>query len=145
MPRSDWGDYSLPETLTPALAGVRRLLLVSGNDLGNRVAQHCAVIEAAKAAGVELIAYTSVLRADTSTLPIADEHKATEELLRSSRIPYVLLRNGWYIENYTERLAMPLALGAFIGAARDGRIAAATRADYAAAAVSVLTTDAEGI
>jgi uncharacterized protein YbjT (DUF2867 family) len=100
------GDYSVPETLAPALAGVKRLLLVSGSDLGNRVDQHRAVIEAAKAAGVGLIAYTSVLRADTSTLPIADEHKATEELFRGSGIPYVLLRNGWYIENYTERLAM---------------------------------------
>ena len=135
------GDYSAPETLAPALAGVKRLLLVSGSDVGKRVDQHRAVIEAAKAAGVELIAYTSVLRADSSTLPIADEHKASEELLRGSGIPFVLLRNGWYIENYTERLEMPLAHGAFLGAARDGRIAAATRADYAAAAVAVLTTD----
>jgi NAD(P)H dehydrogenase (quinone) len=99
------------------------------------------VIEAAKAAGVELIAYTSVLRADTSTLLITAEHKATEELLRGSGIPYILLRNGWYIENYTERLATPLALGALFGAARDGRIAAASRADYAAAAITVLTMD----
>ena len=109
-------------------------------DLGKRVEQHRAVIEAAKEAGVELIAYTSLLRSDTSTLPIAGEHKATEELLRGSGVPYVLLRNGWYIENYTDNLPMPLAHGAFIGAARDGRIAAATRADYAAAAVNVLTT-----
>ena len=137
------GDFSMPETLAPALAGVKRLLLVSGTDLGERVAQHRAVIEAAKAAGVELIAYTSVLRADITTLPMADEHRETEELLRNSGVPYVLLRNGWYIENYTERLAMPLATGAFVGAAGDGRIAAATRADYAAAAVRVLTTEGQ--
>src|SRR5271165_6889543 len=130
-----YGDYSLPETLAPALAGVKRLLLVSGSEIGHRTAQHRAVIEAAKAAGVTLIAYTSVLRADTTTLPIADEHRETEALLRHSGVPYVLLRNGWYIENYTERLAMPLATGAFVGAAGDGRIAAAARADYAAAAV----------
>jgi len=135
------GDYSVPETLAPALAEVKRLLLISGMDLGKRVEQHQAVIEAAKAAGVELIAYTSLLRADSSTLPIAGEHHATEKLLRDSGIPYVLLRNGWYIENYTDNLAMPLAHGAFIGAAWDGRIAAATRADYAAAAVNVLTTN----
>ena len=135
------GDYSAPETLAPALAGVERLLLISGMDLGKRVKQHRAVIEAAKAAGAELIAYTSLLRAGTSTLPIAGEHKATEELLRGSGVPYVLLRNGWYIENYTDNLGMALAHGAFIGAARDGRIAAATRADYAAAAVNVLTND----
>ena len=86
------GDYSEIQTLAPALAGVNRLLLVSGSDLGNRVAQHRAVIEAAKATGVELVAYTSVLRADTSTLPIAGEHKETEELLHGTGIPYVILR-----------------------------------------------------
>ena len=135
------GDYSEIQTLAPALAGVNRLLLVSGSDLGNRVAQHRAVIEAAKATGVELVAYTSVLRADTSTLPIAGEHKETEELLHGSGIPYVILRNGWYIENYTERLAAPLAQGAFAGSAGEGRIAPASRADYAAAAATVLATD----
>jgi NAD(P)H dehydrogenase (quinone) len=88
------GDYSDPQTLIPELADVNRLLLVSGTDLGKRVAQHRAVIEAAKAAGVELVVYTSVLRADTSTLPIAGEHKRTEELLRGAGIPYVILRNG---------------------------------------------------
>jgi NAD(P)H dehydrogenase (quinone) len=135
------GNYSVPETLASALVGVKRLLLVSATDLGKRFVQHRAVIEAAKAAGVELIAYTSVLRADSSTLPIAGEHKLTEELLRGSGIPYVILRNGWYIENYTDNLAMALSHGAFLGAAQDGRVAAASRADYAAAAVTVLTTD----
>ena len=135
------GDYSAPETLGPALAGVKRLLLISGMDLGQRVEQHRAVIEAAKSAGVELIAYTSLLRADVSTLPIAEEHRATEKLLRDSYVPSVLLRNGWYIENYTERLDMPLRFGAFVGTARDGRIAAAARADFAAAAVAVLTSE----
>ena len=135
------GDYSRPKTLAPALAGVKQLLLISGTDLGKRVEQHRAVIEAAKTAGVELIAYTSVLRAQSSTLPIAAEHLVTEELLQSSGIPFILLRNGWYIENYTERLEMPLAQGGFIGTAGNGPIAAASRADYAAAAVAVLTTD----
>ena len=100
------GDYSALGTLGPSLAGVKRLLLISGMDLGQRVAQHRAVIEAAEAAGVELIVYTSLLRADVSALPIAEEHRATEKLLRASKVPSVLLRNGWYIENYTERLAM---------------------------------------
>ena len=135
------GDYSALTTLGPSLAGAKRLLLISGMDLGQRVAQHHAVIEAAEAAGVELIAYTSLLRADVSTLPIAEEHRATEKLLRASKVPSVLLRNGWYIENYTERLAMNLAQGAFFGAARDGQIAAAARADFADAAVGVLTTE----
>jgi NAD(P)H dehydrogenase (quinone) len=135
------GDYAAPEMLVPALAGVERLLLVSGTDLGRRVDQHRAMIGVAKAAGVRLVLYTSVLRADSSTLPIAGEHAATEELLRGSGVPWVILRNGWYIENYTERLETPLTLGAFFGAARDGRIAAASRADYAAAAVAVLTME----
>ena len=135
------GDYDKPHTLAPALAGVKRLLLVSGMDMGRRVQQHRAVIEAAKAAGIELLAYTSVLRADSSTLPIAGEHKATEDLLHGSGLPYVILRNGWYIENYTERLAMPLQYGAFMGAAQNGRIAASSRDDYAAAAVAILTAD----
>lgn len=135
------GDYSVPKTLASALAGAKRLLLISGSDIGKRVEQHRAVIEAAEAAGVEFIAYTSVLRAHTSTLPVASEHKATEEILRAMGIPSVILRNGWYIENYSENLATPLARGAFIGVAGNGRIAAAGRADYAAAAVTVLTTD----
>jgi NAD(P)H dehydrogenase (quinone) len=142
--RARHGDYRTPETLASALAGVKRLLLVSGTDLGKRVDQHRAVIEAARTAGVERIAYTSVLRADTSTLPVADEHKVTEELLRGAGIPCVVLRNGWYVENYTDNLEAPLARGAFIGAAGDGRIAAASRADYAAAAVAVLTMDGHG-
>jgi NAD(P)H dehydrogenase (quinone) len=132
------GDYSAPDTLAPAFAGVKQLMLVSGSELGKRVEQHRAVIDAAKAAGVEFIAYTSVLRADRNTLPSATDHKATEEALRSSGMAHAILRNGWYIENYTERLALPLASGAFLGAARDGRIAAAARSDYAAAAVAVL-------
>ena len=135
------GDYSEPETLAPAPGGAKRLLLVSGSEVGRRVDQHGAVIEAAKAAGVALIAYTSLLRAESSTLPIADEHRATEDLLRGSGVPFVLLRNGWYIENYTERLDMPLAHGAFLGARGIAGVAAASRADYAAAAVAVLTTD----
>ncbi len=135
------GDYSVPDTLVPALTGVKRLLLISGNDLGQRVAQHRAVIDAAKAAGVEFIAYTSVLRADASSLPVATEHLETEKLLRKSGIPFVMLRNGWYVENYTENLASPLAHGGFLGAAKTGRIAAATRADYADAAAAVLTTE----
>jgi NAD(P)H dehydrogenase (quinone) len=111
--RVRYGDYSAPESLAPALAGVRSLLLISGTELGKRVEQHRAVIEAAKAAGVAQIVYTSVLRADVSTLPIAGEHRETETLLRGCGLTSVLLRNGWYIENYIERLATPLALGAF--------------------------------
>jgi len=135
------GDYSKPETLATALAGVDVLLLVSGSEVGQRVPQHAAVIEAAKAASVGRIAYISVTRADTSALVLAPEHKATEELVRASGLPFTVLRNNWYIENYTGGLADHLSRGGIVGAAGDGRIAAATRADFAAAAAAVLTGD----
>jgi NAD(P)H dehydrogenase (quinone) len=133
-------DYDRPETLVPALAGVERLLLISGNAVGARVAQHKAVIDAARESGVKLIAYTSILHADTSTIGLAEEHRQTEALLRESGVAFVLLRNGWYNENYTGALAPSVAHGAIIGAAGTGRIASATRADYAAAAAVALVS-----
>jgi NAD(P)H dehydrogenase (quinone) len=132
-------DYTQPGTLATALAGTGTLMFVSGSEAGQRLPQHRAVIDAAKAAGVTRIVYTSLLRADTSGLPLAPEHKATEELLRASGIPFTILRNSWYTENYTAQLLQYLQQGAITAAAGDGRIAAATRADYAAAAVAVLT------
>jgi NAD(P)H dehydrogenase (quinone) len=132
------GDYSRPETLPAALAQVDVLLLVSGNEAGQRVAQHAAVIDAAKAAGVGRIVYTGLLRADTSQIVLAPEHKATEKLLRSSGVTYTILRNGWYIENYTAQIGDFLARGAIVGAVGDGRVAAAARADYAAAAAAAM-------
>lgn len=132
-------DYSQPDTLTAAFAGVQKVLLISSSEVGQRVAQHRAVVEAARKAGVRLLAYTSILRADTSRLALAAEHKATEELIRASGLPFVFLRNGWYLENYTEHLAPALAQGAIVGSSGEGRISAAARADYADAAVEVLT------
>ncbi|MFB6393673.1 SDR family oxidoreductase [Polymorphospora lycopeni] len=132
-------DYDRPETLAAALAGTDRLLLVSGNELGQRLRQHGNVVEAARSAGVSLLAYTSILAADTTSVPLGPEHKATEDLVRASGLPYVLLRNGWYLENYD--LAGAVAQGVILGAAGEGRVSAATRADFAAAAVAVLTGD----
>ena len=134
-------DYDQPATLDAALAGVDRVLLISSNAMGRRVPQHRNVIDAARRAGVQLLAYTSVLRADRSKLVVADEHVATEVALRDSGVPSALLRNGWYTENYTVGIAPAVAHGAVLGSSGDGRISAATRADYAAAAVAVLTTD----
>jgi NAD(P)H dehydrogenase (quinone) len=136
-------DYNRPETLGPALFGVDKLLLISGNEVGRRVPQHKAVIDAAKAAGVTLIAYTSVLRADTSPLGVAEEHRQTEALLKASGVPFVLLRNGWYIENYTASIPTALQQGAILGSTGEGRIAAATRADYAEAAAATLTAQGD--
>jgi len=133
-------DYAQPATLGPALAGVETLLLISSSEIGQRVAQHRNVIEAARQAGVGRIVYTSLLHADSSPLDdLAAEHRATERMLAESGIPHTILRNGWYTENYTGSVKGALAGGAFIGSAGQGRISSATRADYAAAAAAVLT------
>ncbi|MEY4762230.1 MAG: Quinone oxidoreductase 2 [Pseudomonadota bacterium] len=133
-------DYDQPATLAAAFAGIDRLLLISGNAVGQRARQHQAVIDAAKAAGVKLIAYTSVLRADISQLGLAVEHKATENALAASGVRHVLLRNGWYLENFAGRALGGLATGAILTCAGDGKYAAATRADFAAATAIVLTS-----
>ncbi|MGY4965575.1 SDR family oxidoreductase [Streptomyces sp. 900105245] len=131
-------DYNAPETFDGLFSAGDRVLLISGNEFDKgRVRQHEVVIDAARAAGVALLAYTSApgsLRA-----ALADDHRATEEVLLASGLPYSLLRNGWYHENYTENLAPVLEHGAVVQAAGDGRISSASRADYAAAAVAVLT------
>lgn len=132
-------DYSQPGTLDPALAGFDTLLLISANELGKRAVQHRNVIQAARRAGVKRIVYTSLLRAATSPLDLAEEHRATEADLEESGIPHTILRNGWYTENYTNSIPGALAGGAFVGSAGEGRISSAPRADYAEAAVAVLT------
>lgn len=132
-------DYNDPASLDAAFEGATKVLLISSNDLGNRVPQHRNVIDAAVRAKVGLLAYTSLLHADRSTLALGAEHRATEEALRASGLPHTLLRNGWYIENYTVSLGGAVAHGALAGGAGEGRIAAAGRADYADAAAAVLT------
>ncbi|WP_438492753.1 SDR family oxidoreductase [Streptomyces asiaticus] len=132
-------DYNRPETLAGAFAAGDKVLLISGSEVGQRVPQHQAVIDAAKEAGVALLAYTSILGGPAADFSLADEHKVTEQAITDSGLPYVLLRNGWYNENYTENLSTVLEHGAVVGAAGEGRVASAARADYAAAAVAVLT------
>lgn len=134
-------SYEDKTALVQALRGVEKLLLISSSEVGQRAVQHHNVIEAAKEAGVKLIAYTSLLHADSSPLGLADEHIATEAMLKQSGIPFVLLRNGWYTENYLASVPPALQHGAFIGSAGEGKIASATRADYAAAAAKVMTLD----
>jgi len=131
-------DYTLPETLVASLQGVDKLLLISGNEIGQRLPQHKAVIAAAKQAGVKQIVYTSILHADSSPLSLAVEHLGTEVALKESGLIYTILRNGWYTENYTGSAKGAIGAGAFIGNAGDGKIASAARADYAEAASMVL-------
>jgi NAD(P)H dehydrogenase (quinone) len=135
------GDYEKPETLDEAFAGVDRLLLISSSEVGRRVSQHRNVIAAAKRAGVKLLAYTSLLHADASPLGLAGEHRETEAALRDLKVPFALLRNGWYTENYAASIPSSLTHGALFGAAGDGRIASAARADYAEAAAAVLSAN----
>ena len=136
-------DYERPQTLAAAFAGADKVLLISGSEIGRRVAQHTAAIDAAKAAGVGLLAYTSLLRADSATMLLAAEHQATERLIRDSGVPFTLLRHGWYTENYTAALAPALEHGAILGSCGEGRVASATREDYARADVAVLLADGQ--
>ncbi len=134
-------SYDDAESYDRALAGVDRLLLVSGTDFGSRVAQHTTVIRAAERAGVQLIAYTSIPRATDNPMILAQEHRGTEAVLAESTVPHSLLRNGWYWENYLDRATSAVEAGVFYGSGGDGLISAAARADYAEAAAVVLSTD----
>ena len=134
-------DYTQPATLDSAFAGAGKLLLISSSEVGQRTAQHANVIAAAKKAGVQLLAYTSILHADSTPLGLGEEHRATEAMLQDSGLPYVLLRNGWYTENYAASIPVALQYGVFTGAAGEGRISSAARADYAAAAARVLSSE----
>lgn len=131
-------DYDDATSVAEALKGASKVLLISGSAVGQRVEQHRTVIEAAKAEGVELLAYTSIANADTTGMKLASEHQVTEAILKESGVPFVLLRNGWYLENYTEQLPGTLAQGALAGSAGEGRVSGASRADYAHAAAAVL-------
>ncbi|MEE3304876.1 MAG: SDR family oxidoreductase [Pseudomonadota bacterium] len=131
-------DYNNPETLKSAFEGVEKLLLISGTEFGKRFEQHKAVIDAAMAQNVSLIAYTSLLKADTSPLLLAQEHKQTEAYFKNVSAPFVFLRNGWYTENYTDNVDSVLQMGAVAGAAKQGVLSTASRQDYADAAVAVL-------
>jgi NAD(P)H dehydrogenase (quinone) len=138
-----FADYAQPSTLASALEGVDRLLLVSGSEVGKRINQHKNVIDAAKKSGVKLIVYTSISRADSSTNPLAPEHVATEAMLKSSGVPFVIVRNNWYTENYVNDLKQAQVTGVIEAAAGAGKVCSATRGDYAEAAARALTGDGE--
>jgi NAD(P)H dehydrogenase (quinone) len=136
-------DYEKPETLEKAFTGVTRLLLISSSEVGRRAPQHANVIAAAKKAGVPFMAYTSILHADSTPLPLGLEHRQTEAMLAASGIPHALLRNGWYTENYAASIPAALRYGVVLGSAGEGRIASAARADYAAAAAAVMLAEGQ--
>lgn len=131
-------DYADADGLADALAGADRVLLISGSEVGQRLPQHQNVIAAARAAGVGLLAYTSIANADSGTMILAGEHQATEQAIAASGLPHTFLRNSWYLENYTGQLSTYAEHGTVLGAAGDGRVSAATRADFAEAAAAAL-------
>jgi NAD(P)H dehydrogenase (quinone) len=134
-------DYNEPETLSDAFEGADRVLLISSNDIRHSLPQHTAVVEAAQQAGVGLLAYTSLLHADTSPLMVALPHKQTEPVIRDSGVPFTFLRNNLYTDHYAQQIRQAVKSGTLVGSAGQGRVASATRADLAAAAVAVLTGD----
>ena len=136
-------DYKDPQSLRQAFKGAEKVLLISGSEVGQRIEQHRNAINAAKEAGAALIAYTSVANADNTGMQLAAEHQATEEVLRASGVPFTLLRNGWYLENYTGQLAVHLQHGAVLGSAGQGKVSAAARVDYAQAAAAVLLKEGQ--
>lgn len=132
------GDYDDPQSLRAALEGIDRVLLISSSEIGKRAAQHRNVIDAAKAAGVGFVVYTSLLNADRGGMALAEEHIATEAALKESGLPHAILRNGWYSENIAGTAAQALSLGQHFGASSGGRFATASRQDFAEAAANVL-------
>ncbi len=134
-------DYDDPATVASAVKGIDRVLLVSSNAVGRRVDQHRAVVDAVAKEGVQQLVYTSAPRADDTTLVLAPEHRATEELVRASGVPFTILRNNWYAENYAQGLATARETGTLVTSAGEGRVASAARADYAEAAAVVLTEE----
>ncbi|WP_041542859.1 NmrA family NAD(P)-binding protein [Catenulispora acidiphila] len=132
-------DYDDPASLAGAFGAGDRVLLISGNQFGARLTQHANVIAAAKSSGIAQLAYTSILGGPSANFPVADDHHVTEQALLESGLPFTLLRNGWYTENYTSQLTAALHHGAVVGAAAPAsRLATAARADYAEAAAVVL-------
>jgi NAD(P)H dehydrogenase (quinone) len=134
-------DYDAPASIDAAMRGITRVVLVSGSEVGKRVPQHLAVIEAAARAGVKLLGYTSILQADTNPFLLAEEHRGTEQVLGASKVPYILLRHGWYSENYTATAPLAIQFGVLLSASGNARISTATRDDYAAADAALILRD----
>ena len=135
-------DFDRPETLAEAFAGGERLLLISADVVGRRVAQHRAAIEAAREVGVRHVAYTSYLNpVAENPAVITPDHRDTEEALRESGLAWTALRNAFYAEYQVPAGAQAIATGQLIHNNGEGRIAYVSREDCAAAAAAVLTTE----
>ena len=134
-------DFADPISLDDTFAGAGSLLLISTTTVGDRFDNARNAIDEAVRAGVSRIVYTSILNAATAQMTLAGQHRRTEKYLRDCGVPFVILRNGWYLENYTDELPMITQYHALLGSAHDGLVSAASRRDLAAAAAAVLTQD----
>ncbi|WP_461215703.1 NAD(P)H-binding protein [Lacticaseibacillus sp. GG6-2] len=136
------GDYDNEQSLAQSLAGIDRLLFISGQpgQKISRAEQHQNVVNAAKTAGVKFIAYTSFPQAPTNPAPLAADHKATEEAITASGIAHSFLRNNWYLENESSSLKAGAAGRPVVYSAADGQAGWALEREYAEAAANVLTS-----
>jgi NAD(P)H dehydrogenase (quinone) len=136
------GDFREPSTLPESYRGIDTLLLISGADIGQRVAQHSAAVDAAKAAGVQRVAYTGIVNpTEANAAAAAPEHRGTEEALLASGLEWTFLRNGIYGDLTADALQQSIAAGQHVFNSGDGGTSYVTRADCAAAAAEVLAGD----
>ncbi|WHY65101.1 SDR family oxidoreductase [Neobacillus sp. SuZ13] len=134
------GDFDRPDTLDAAFSGIDRLLIISADgDNETRIRQHTDAVAAAERAGVKFIAYTSLANAKESKNFLAPTHKATEEAIVKTGIPYSFLRNNWYLENESSSIQGVLAGAPWVTSAGDGKVGWALQQDYAEAAAVVLS------
>ncbi|PLS17452.1 NAD(P)-dependent oxidoreductase [Bacillus sp. M6-12] len=134
------GDFDRPQTLDSAFAGIDRLLIISADgDNETRIRQHTNAVAAAERAGVKFIAYTSIANAKESKNFLAPTHRATEEAILETGIPYSFLRNNWYLENESSGIQGVLAGAPWVTSAGNGKVGWALQQDYAEAAAAVLS------
>ncbi len=135
------GDYNSPDLLEAACSGIDTVMLISGTDIGPRVQQHKNVVDAAKAAGVKRIAYTSVVIAQKRPEPIYHDHGETEDYIKASGMNYTFLRNNFYMNAYVEEIKIAIEKGVYRGAIGETGAALVARADLARAAAAALADE----
>jgi NAD(P)H dehydrogenase (quinone) len=134
-------DYDDPATIEAAISTGDTFVLISGAFTPDRNRQHADAVAAATRAGAGHIVYTSGLRASESPSPIAASHAPTEDAVRASGLPFTILRNGWYTENYAANIPTARETGVLLASVSEGRVASASRRDFASAVGAVVTSE----
>lgn len=136
-----FGDFEQPDSLSDAFAGGKRMLLISTDAVGDRIDQHATAIDAAGEAGVELVAYTSIVNpVPENPAFVVPDHAATEQKLRDSGLGWVFLRNSLYAEFQTASMTAAAESGVLVTNSGSGQVAYVSRDDCAAAAAAVLVS-----